>query len=87
MVKHWAIIGALMGGGAFDLAANKAYLAVPKSSSSRISGFDLTNHDTTSIQTRPVAHTDGALYNLYGQRVDDSAKGIVIRNGKKLIKR
>ena len=74
-------------GGAFYLAPNKAYLAVPTSSSSRISGFDLTNHGTTSIQTRPVAHTDGALYNLYGQRVDDSAKGIMIRNGKKLIKR
>ena len=26
---------------------------------------------------------DGAIYNLSGQRVDDSYKGIVIKNGKK----
>lgn len=30
---------------------------------------------------------DGAIYNVYGQRVDESYKGIVIKNGKKFIQR
>lgn len=34
-----------------------------------------------------VKATDGKMYNLRGQRVDDSYKGIVIMNGKKFLKK
>lgn len=74
-------------GAAFILAPNKAYLALPKEKAARISGFDLADHEMTGIHILPIMHADGATYNLYGQRVGDSAKGIVIKNGKKQIKR
>ncbi len=32
-------------------------------------------------------NTDAPRYNLSGQRVDDSYRGIVISNGKKMVKR
>lgn len=74
-------------GAAFSLAPNKAYLALPKEKAARISGFDLADHEMTGIHILPIMHADDATYNLYGQRVGDSAKGIVIKNGKKQIKR
>ena len=75
------------GGGTFDLAHNKAYLAIPAMQARSISGFDLVDNEMTGIHTLPIMHADEATYNLYGQRVGDSAKGILIKNGKKQIKR
>ena len=34
-----------------------------------------------------ITHTNNAIYNLAGQRVDETYKGIVIRNGRKVIQR
>jgi alkyl hydroperoxide reductase subunit AhpC len=34
-----------------------------------------------------TADQTGAVYNLYGVKVDDNYRGIVIINGKKVIKR
>ncbi|MCR4603199.1 MAG: hypothetical protein K5683_06680 [Prevotella sp.] len=36
---------------------------------------------------KTIVIDNGAVYNLRGQRVDDSYKGIVIRNGKKLLQK
>ena len=41
----------------------------------------------TAIKTPKPDKADGAIYNLAGQRVDASYKGIVIQNGKKRIAR
>lgn len=41
----------------------------------------------TAIKTVKVANTNDAVYNLSGQRVDASYKGLVIQNGKKRIAR
>lgn len=43
--------------------------------------------NTTSIQGVRVnpANTNNAIYNLSGQRVDETYKGVVIRNGRKVI--
>ena len=38
-----------------------------------------------TVKTQPS--TDGKMYNVSGQRVNDSYKGIVIKNGKKMIKK
>ena len=44
--------------------------------------------ETNGINTPVVTEeTQGAMYNLAGQRVDDSYKGIVIINGRKVVRR
>ena len=40
----------------------------------------------TAIQTvKAAAAQDGAIYNLAGQKVSESYKGVVIKNGKKMV--
>lgn len=75
------------GGAAFDVAANKAYLAVPVSQARSISGFAFDEEGTTTaIEDIHVADGKNAVYNLNGQRVNNPAKGMYIVNGKKVIK-
>lgn len=46
------------------------------------------NGGTTGIdKVENAKNNDGKMYNLRGQRVDDSYKGIVIMNGKKFLKK
>lgn len=70
-------------GGAFAPGANKAYLVAPKDA--EIKGFNLFD-DETAIE-KVAVETDNAqpTFNLMGQRVNASTRGIVIRNGKKYI--
>ena len=42
---------------------------------------------TTAIKAVKAKDNDDAIYNLAGQRIDASYKGIVIQNGKKRIVR
>ena len=42
---------------------------------------------TTVIDSVKAVKSDGQMYNLAGQKVDASYKGIVIQNGKKRIVR
>ncbi len=42
---------------------------------------------TTSISTVKVAAQNGVRYNLAGQKVDNSYKGVVIVNGKKMLQK
>ena len=76
-------------GGAFDVAANKAYLAVPDGANAR-SGFNLFgDDDTTGIEAVDVntenANVAREYYNLNGQRIANPSKGLYIVNGKKVI--
>ena len=44
------------------------------------------NDNTTGIQLVNADNADGEqIYNLQGQKVDGSYKGVVIRNGKKVV--
>ena len=43
--------------------------------------------DATGISTPVIIKGDGSIYNLRGQKVDSSYKGIVIKNGKKYIQK
>ena len=43
--------------------------------------------NTTGLKVVKATNADGAIYNLAGQKVDASYKGIVIQNGKKRIAR
>lgn len=67
-------------GAAFANSAHKAYLKVAKSASARTSfGFD----GETAISTIENEEAETAAFNLAGQRVEN-AKGLVIKNGKKM---
>ena len=53
-----------------------------------ITKIEITRGGTTSIQNVEVVNVKPAnnyIYNLRGQRVDESYKGIVIKNGKKYL--
>lgn len=70
------------------LSANRAYLEASKLNSS-IKGFALDfEDDATSIQTIDNGQqtTEGAIYNVAGQRMNKMQKGINIINGKKILK-
>ena len=71
-------------GAAFDLAANKAYLAVPNSAQLSREGLWL-GDDVTAIETVKTQQADGQYFNLAGQRVAQPTKGLYIVNGKKVI--
>lgn len=72
-------------GAAFDLAANKAYLAVPEDAmTARGLWFD--EGETTSIkQVEALGLKVEGYYNLNGQRVAQPTKGLYIVNGKKVV--
>ena len=71
------------GGAAFTSAANKAYLAVPKSLGA---SFFLFETDGIDVITYGFS-TNDVIYNLEGVRMDATnlSKGIYIVNGKKII--
>ncbi len=71
-------------GAAFDLAANKAYLAVPTVGAPEFFGFgsDVTGIDAVNGSELKV---NGEYYNLAGQRVANPTKGLYIVNGKKVV--
>ncbi len=73
-------------GAAFNLAANKAYLAVSNAVS--VKGFSLFSDDETGI-TEVAEKTEGTekVFDLSGRRVVKPTKGLYIVNGKKYIKK
>ena len=69
-------------GAAFNVAANKAYLAVPEGTSQGARGFNLYG-GPTGIKEVFDSTDQFSSYNLQGQRVAANKKGLVIKNGKK----
>lgn len=68
------------------IAANKAYLE--KAGGGAKSFVPFADGETTAIETLDnVQSTTSAAYNLQGQRVGNDYKGIVVKNGKKLVVR
>ncbi len=66
---------------------NRAYLKLPAAAAARLS-VRLDGNGTTGISTAGSSAdggTDAPVYNLQGQRVGSSYKGVVIKNGKKMI--
>ena len=68
------------------VGANRCYLTVSGSNPAKAFYFD--EDDVTAIQTidNRQQTTDGAIYNLAGQRLQKMQKGINIINGKKVLK-
>jgi hypothetical protein len=72
-------------GEAFQTAAHKAYLVVPVAAGAK--EFYIFGETTGINSIQNAEFAEGSVYNLNGQRVDKSYKGVVIVNGKKLIKK
>ena len=69
-----------------SIGANKAYLEL---SASSVKALAFEFEETTSIHglTPALSEGEGAIYNLNGVRVDENYKGIVIKNGKKVLQK
>lgn len=73
-------------GAAFTAKTNGAYLAVSKSTSAKSAfRFDGTTTGVNTINAKTT--TNDVIYNIQGQRVGASYKGLVIVNGKKMIRK
>ena len=72
------------------IPANKAYLEIATSASTPAKYYSIgIGGNTTGIQAirQNSVKADGIMYSLSGQRVGENYKGIVICNGKKMIKK
>lgn len=71
-----------------QIPANKAYLEINASTSAKYYSIGI-GGNTTGIQAiqQNSVKADGIMYSLSGQRVGKDYKGIVICNGKKMIKK
>ncbi len=75
-------------GAAFEIDAHKAYLKIEKDMAANIVGFDLGNLTAIeSVTAVDPVNADATVYNLNGQKVNGSYKGVVIVNGKKEIRK
>ena len=73
-------------GDAFNLAPNKAYLAVPDTDAAAM-GFTFDGGEATAIDAiaKELRSAEKTVYNLHGQRVNTPTKGLYIVNGKKVV--
>ena len=71
------------------VAANKAYLIFDRTAAGAKSFLPFNFGGTTAIEgsltPNPSPEGKGSLYNLQGQRVGEGYRGIVIKNGKKVV--
>lgn len=72
----------------FNVEANKTYYLFCVGSKLAFYGYQFTPGTSTGISSvnAVAAKKDGKTYNMAGQEVSSSAKGIVIKNGKKYVK-
>jgi hypothetical protein len=70
--------------GTFYIVANNSYKEYP--ARLNVVWSDETE-EATAIQTVKKTAENGAMYNLAGQKVDASYKGVVIKDGKKMIQK
>lgn len=71
-------------GAAFDIAPNKAYLAVPATVANNARSFWF-GGDATGINAVEKKVENGVVYDLQGRRVTAPVRGLYIVNGKKVV--
>lgn len=64
------------------IKANRAYILVDAAAAAKPFGIEMGN-EATGITTVKGEKVDNVSYNIAGQRVNNNAKGLVIRGGKK----
>jgi len=77
----------LLGYLSFPVEANKSYLLFQPSAQIGIYGFLFNGTDGIENIKADAQDANAAMYNLAGQKVDNSYKGIVIQNGAKRIQK
>ena len=65
------------------MKAYRAYITMPAGQTARIAIFDETTGISRVLSAKELEGTD--IFNMKGQRVSESAKGVVIINGKKVV--
>lgn len=75
---YYILFGNIPSGKNYSLNIRNDYTKVKASTTTGISGIQMSNGSTSNV---------GDIYNLSGQKVSDSYKGVVIINGKKYIRR
>lgn len=90
LAKKNNVVGFYQVASTVTIPANKAYLKIgtPTSTSAKYYSIGI-GGNTTGIQAiqQNSVKADGIMYSLSGQRVGKDYKGIVICNGKKMIKK
>ena len=71
-------------GAAFTSAAHKAYLVIPATAGAK-EGYAFAETTGISQLEKCEKDADSTVYNLNGQRVEKSYRGVVIVNGKKMM--
>lgn len=74
----------------FDVVADKTYYVFCTGSKLGFYGFTFTEGASTGMEDTEVATVpdeNAPIYNILGQKVDKSYKGVVIQNGKKYVRR
>ena len=74
-------------GAAFENQAHKVYLPVPVSKANGVNYFLFDSASGIDNMQTTGENADRVAYNLSGQRVSDSYKGVVIVNGKKVLRK
>ena len=69
----------------WELAGLKKYVLVEKGGTGRLSGFTVSTTNGIEGINADNSNKKGVMYNLSGQKVNSSYKGIVIMNGKKFL--
>ena len=69
----------------FDVEAGKTYYLFNPKSQLGIYGFQFQASGTGIASVKAAENADAPMYNLAGQEVEKSYKGVVIQNGKKMI--
>ena len=70
----------------YKVAADDAICGEKTFQSTYFNTFKITRSSTTGIQGVQAEKADAAAYNLAGQKVSENYKGVVIKNGKKVVK-
>jgi hypothetical protein len=76
--------------GGYGADSNKAQFFIQSlrkpDASGRLNVVWVEDGNTTAIESVKTSTEDGAIYNLAGQKVNANYKGVVIKNGKKIMK-
>jgi len=73
--------------GGETIKATRAVFTLPSSSSAKIASIQMDGTATGITAVNSNAKVDNTVYNVAGQRVNNSYKGLVIVNGKKVLRK
>lgn len=73
------------GGAGSTMKAFRAYITMPDGQNARIAIFDETTGISRILSAKEMS--DLNMFNMQGQRVNNNAKGVIIKDGKKIVRK